>query len=60
VRELLMARVARHYQPDAPPAERPSGYHDPLTDKFVAASALARKRRKIPVTCFERARDENE
>jgi ribonuclease HII len=60
VRELLMARVARHYQPDAPPAERPSGYHDPLTEKFVAASALTRKRRKIPLTCFERARDQNE
>ena len=60
VRELLMARVARHYQPDALPEERPSGYHDPLTARFVAASALARKQRKIPDTCFERARDDNE
>ena len=60
VRELLMARVARHYQPDALPEERPSGYHDPLTASFVAASALARKQRKIPDTCFERARDNNE
>jgi ribonuclease HII len=57
VRELLMARVARHYEPDASPEELPSGYHDPLTARFVEASALVRKQRKIPPTCFERARD---
>jgi len=57
VRELLMARVARHYEPGASPDERPSGYHDPLTARFVAATNLVRKKRKIPSTCFERARD---
>jgi len=60
VREILMKSIAHHYEPDAPPEERPSGYHDPLTARFVGASALLRKQRKIPETCFERARDANE
>ena len=60
VRELLMARIARYYEPGAVPEERPSGYHDPQSARFVAASALARKQREIPATCFERARDANE
>jgi ribonuclease HII len=60
VREVMMARVARHYEPDASPDQRPSGYHDPFTTRFVAASALLRKQREIPSTCFERARDANE
>jgi ribonuclease HII len=60
VRELLMARIARYYEPDAVPEEWPSGYHDPQSARFVAASALARKQREIPATCFERARDANE
>jgi hypothetical protein len=59
VRELLMATIARHYAPDAPVEERPSGYHDPMTARFVEASALLRKQRAIPEVCFERARDPN-
>ncbi len=51
VRELLMARVARFYG-DA----RPSGYSDPVTARFVEASALARQQRRVPDVCFERAR----
>ena len=55
VRELFMSRIAAHYPPkdDA----RPSGYHDPVTAKFVERTQLLRKRRKIPDRCFERERE---
>lgn len=52
VRELTMARIARYYAV----AEGPSGYHDPVTDQFVDATALLRKRRQVPGDCFERLR----
>lgn len=55
VRELLMARVSDFYgDGDLGPA---SGYHDPVTARFVAATALLRKKRAIPDGCFERARN---
>ncbi len=58
VRELLMARVARYYASAVPSGERgPSGYHDPRTGRFVLATEVLRRDRRIPVTCFERARD---
>jgi ribonuclease HII len=50
VRELLMARVSRYYAAPEPP----SGYNDPLTARFVDATALTRHRRRVPPTCFER------
>jgi ribonuclease HII len=56
VRELLMARIGRHLSTD-PEAPRPSGYHDPVTARFVKKSALVRKRQKLPDICFERERD---
>lgn len=56
VRELLMARVARWYDG----AGTPSGYHDPVTARFVDATALARKKRRVPDTCFERVRAKDE
>ena len=56
VRELFMARIARHYPPHAD-EPRPSGYHDPVTARFVERTALVRKRRKHPDRCFERDRD---
>lgn len=58
VRELLMARVVRFY-PDAASDASPSGYHDPVTDAFVSRTALLRKERLVPITCFERARAAN-
>jgi len=57
VRELLMARIAQHY-PARDDGPKPSGYHDPVTARFVTRTALVRKRRKVPDDCFERARDE--
>lgn len=53
VRELLMDRIVRFYDPEA----APSGYNDPVTARFVDATKLSRKRRKVPIGCFERARD---
>jgi len=55
VRELLMARVSDWYSVDR--SERPSGYHDPETARFVDATALVRRERRVPDICFERARD---
>lgn len=54
LRELLMKRVARHYQAADPELPDASGYHDPVTERFVQATALARNRQKIPEDCFER------
>jgi ribonuclease HII len=56
VRELFMSRIARHY-PAKADDQRPSGYHDPVTARFVRRTALVRKKRAIPDRCFERDRD---
>lgn len=56
VRELLMARIARHYLGEGE-TELPSGYHDPVTAAFVESTALVRRRREVPISCFERAND---
>ncbi|MEZ4219789.1 MAG: hypothetical protein R3B13_02590 [Polyangiaceae bacterium] len=53
VRELLMARIVRFYA-DAEGISHASGYNDPVTNTFVEKSALLRKRRRVPGTCFER------
>jgi ribonuclease HII len=58
VRELLMSRVSAFYSNADDESDKPSGYHDPVTARFVRATALARKKKKVPDTCFERARDE--
>ena len=53
-RDLLMLRIVRHhraYDADLPAA---SGYHDPVTARFVDATRLARARRGLPDDCFER------
>lgn len=53
LRELLMARIDQFYErPEHLPA--PSGYHDGVTARFVARTQNQRRKRRIPVTCFER------
>jgi hypothetical protein len=32
-----------------------SGYHDPVTARFVEATVPIRKKLKLPIACFERA-----
>jgi ribonuclease HII len=54
VRELLMARVARFYLEGDDETPWPSGYNDPVTSRFVAETALVRRQRRVPSTCFER------
>jgi ribonuclease HII len=54
LREVLMGRITRHYQAFDPELPSASGYHDPITEQFVAATRLHRKRAKIPDHCFER------
>ncbi len=53
-RDHLMRRVVRYHrvhQPDLPDA---SGYHDPVTARFIRASAIVRRDRRIDEACFER------
>jgi hypothetical protein len=55
VRELLMARVGRFYLSALEdPDMRPSGYHDPVTSRFVDETVAMRKKLKIVQDCFER------
>jgi hypothetical protein len=57
IREVMMARVVRFY--GVADDLSASGYHDPVTDRFVAATALVRREKRIPETCFERAGEAN-
>jgi ribonuclease HII len=54
VRDLLMARIVRYHREHDPELPDASGYHDPVTSRFVAATRLARKKRALPDDCFER------
>ncbi len=56
VREVMMARVTRFYRAEDPSLPVASGYHDPVTARFIASSRLARKARNVSDTCFERRR----
>jgi ribonuclease HII len=53
-REVLMARIVRHYREAIPSLPQASGYHDPVTTKFISATKLVRKQRNLPSECFER------
>ncbi len=53
-RDLLMSRVVRYHREHDPDLPDASGYHDPVTERFVQASRLSRKRRVLPDACFER------
>jgi ribonuclease HII len=54
VRDHLMRRIVRWHRGFAPELPEASGYHDPVTTKFVSASALVRKKQKVASACFER------
>jgi ribonuclease HII len=58
VRELLMARISSHYDHGDLGVPGVSGYHDPVTARFVLATRLLRKERRVPDGCFERVREE--
>ena len=54
VRELWMERQNRFYRGHEPSLEEVSGYHDPVTQRFVAESARLRLRLGIAEDCFSR------
>jgi ribonuclease HII len=54
LREVLMARVVRHWQALVPDLRGASGYHDPVTAAFVDATRLSRQKLRVPDDCFER------
>jgi ribonuclease HII len=54
VRELWMLRHNRFYQARDPELLDVSGYHDPVTRRFIAASELLRKQLGVEEACFLR------
>ena len=56
VRDLLMRRIVRFHREAVPELPDASGYHDPVTTRFIAASALSRKARRLDDACIMRAR----
>lgn len=57
VRELLMGRIARFYDDPSGDPRTVSGYHEPVTARFVASTASLRKKRRVPDSCFIRDRE---
>jgi ribonuclease HII len=54
VRDRLMSRIVRYHREQDPELPDASGYHDPVTARFVEATRLSRKRRHLQDDCFER------
>jgi hypothetical protein len=54
LRELTVERIYRYYAKAIPGLTRASGYHDPVTARFVEATRLVRGERAIGDDCFER------
>jgi ribonuclease HII len=54
VRDLLMARIVRYHRAGDPDLPDASGYHDPVTTRFIDATRLTRTREALPDDCFER------
>jgi ribonuclease HII len=54
IRDLLMARIVRYHRRHDADLPDVSGYHDPVTSRFVAATRLTRKKHELPDDCFER------
>lgn len=57
VREDLMSRVVEHYRGQEPALPDASGYHDPVTDRFIAGTERIRALQAVPDTCFVRDRE---
>jgi hypothetical protein len=53
-RDLLMMRVVRFYRGFDPALPEASGYHEPVTARFIEATRLVRRARGIEDACFER------
>jgi ribonuclease HII len=54
VRDLLMRRIIRYHRGAVADLPDASGYHDPVTTRFIEATALHRKKARIADECFVR------
>ncbi|MEZ4407701.1 MAG: hypothetical protein R3A52_14675 [Polyangiales bacterium] len=54
LRELMVERQHRWYAARVAGLRPASGYHDPVTARYVAATKLVREREGVPDRCFER------
>ena len=54
VREICMHRIGEFYRQRDPSLELASGYHDPVTTRFIQATELVRRRLGISQDCFQR------
>ena len=54
VREVCMHRIGEFYRNDVPGLMLASGYHDPVTTRFIEATERSRHRLGIAPDCFQR------
>ena len=54
VREVCMRRIGEFYRRADPDLRLASGYHDPITTRFIQATELPRRRLGIAQACFRR------
>jgi ribonuclease HII len=54
VREVCMHRIGEFYQNDLPGLALASGYHDPVTTRFIETTEPSRRRLGIAPDCFRR------
>jgi ribonuclease HII len=54
VREICMRRIGEFYQQGNPELKLASGYHDPVTTRFIDATEPSRRRLGIAPNCFRR------
>jgi len=53
-RDHLMRRIVRWHRTHVPDVPEASGYHDPVSSRFIAATSLVRKQLRVDTRCFER------
>ena len=54
VREICMRRIGEFYRRCDPELRLASGYHDPVTTRFIQATEPSRRRLGIAHDCFRR------
>ena len=54
VREICMRRIGEFYRQGDPGLKLASGYHDPVTTRFIEATEPSRRRLGIAPSCFRR------
>ncbi|MEM7137820.1 MAG: hypothetical protein AAF500_14645 [Myxococcota bacterium] len=54
VREVSMLRIGEFYRQALPDLRLASGYHDPVTSRFIEQTKTSRRRLGISVDCFRR------